>query len=114
MRRIRQIVTVATLVLALTSCVSFHHIAKHAQDIEAGMTKEEVKRIMGRADYRSFSGDSESWEYRKSQGCDYGVIVVHFINGRVTTMESFLEMRPNFPEQKKDKSISVKVGQTAE
>ncbi|MBR5989510.1 MAG: hypothetical protein IK003_08295 [Prevotella sp.] len=104
MNRITRNVAVATLVLTLSACGSYKSVASYTRHIEPNMTKEEVKSAVGKADYRSFEGNTERWEYRSRDIYDdFDVVIVEFVNGRVVAMDSFHEVHPKFPEPQKDK-----------
>lgn len=57
--------------------------------VHAGMTTEEVSRILGQPDYRRFNRDMEEWEYRKWLSGSDAVVIVSFEDGRVISMDSF-------------------------
>lgn len=57
--------------------------------VHAGMTAEEVGRILGQPDYRRFNRDVEEWEYRKWLSGSDAVVIVSFEDGRVVSMDSF-------------------------
>lgn len=104
MNRIMRNVAVATLVLALSACGSWKSVASYTSRIEPGMTIDEVSLAVGKADYRSFEGNTERWEYRSRDIYDdFDVVIVEFVNGRVVAMDSFHEVHPKFPEPQKDK-----------
>lgn len=59
--------------------------------LEKGMTKEEVVVLLGEPDFRRFNREREEWEYKKENPVtsEKKVIVVGFINNRVSNMNSF-------------------------
>lgn len=105
MKKMIRTVIVITLVLALNSCASLSTTSiKLSNSIEAGMTKEEVKAVMGNYHYRSFSGNTERWEYRTRNIIygSYDVVIISFVDQRVVAMDSFEEVYPKFIELEKD------------
>lgn len=59
-------------------------------EITPGMTSKEVMKIMGSPENRRFEGQYEEWEFRRTTYVgDSRVILVRFIDGKVTAMESF-------------------------
>lgn len=104
MKKLRKLTLVSVLAMALSSCASlFTNVADKAASIEVGMTKEEVTAKMGKPQYRRFDGNRDEWEYRSlAQHEDYDVVILHFYNGRVISMDSFRDMRHHFsPSEKK-------------
>ena len=108
MKKMIRTVIVITLVLALNSCASLFtpsvDYIELSSRIEAGMTKEEVKAVMGNYHYRSFSGNTERWEYRTRNIIygSYDVVIISFVDQRVVAMDSFEEVYPKFIELAKD------------
>jgi hypothetical protein len=88
------------LAASLVSCGSLlSSVAEKADKVHQNMTTDEVRSVMGRADYRRFDHDNEVWEYRtKLVDGDYDVVTIVFQNGKVTSLESFREFHPNFPD----------------
>lgn len=72
-----------------------------SDDIQPGMSMEEVQKAMGRRPhYRRFDELGEQWEYRKGPDIynDDRVMVIDFRDGHVSSMNSFVEHRPPKPE----------------
>ena len=87
--------------LSLTSCKSMlSTVADKVENIQPGMTMDDVRRVMGKPDYRRFEQNKEVWEYRTRLIVDgeYDVVIVMFNDGIVTSMDSFREIHPKFPE----------------
>ncbi|MBR6456624.1 MAG: outer membrane protein assembly factor BamE [Prevotella sp.] len=99
-------VIVITLVLALNSCASLFtpsvDYIELSSRIEAGMTQEEVKAVMGNYYFRSFSDNTERWEYRNRVYNASNVVVISFVDQRVVTMDSFQEVYQKIIEPKKE------------
>ena len=107
MKTLKQLSMMMVMAAMLSSCVTsfFTSLPKKSQQIEPGMTKQEVVNIMGNSQYRSFDGRYEQWEYRCTLGNnDWDVVKIEFTNGRVARMESYREVHPIFPEAPKDKN----------
>lgn len=93
---------VAVFAAMMSSCVTswFTQLSKQSQNIQPGMTKQEVVDILGKSSYRSFHDNHEQWEYRKSVGGnDWEVVRIDFTDGRVVSMDSFREIYHPFPEK---------------
>ncbi len=103
MKKIRRLALVSVLGMALCSCASmFTNVADKAASIEVGMTKEEVTSKMGAPQYRRFDGNRDEWEYRTLlNNDDYDVVIMHFHNGRVVSLDSYREVRHHFPHSEK-------------
>lgn len=59
--------------------------------IEKGMTKKEIVKLLGEPDFRRFDDQYEEWEYKKTHPLtqETKIIIVDFINERVSHMNSF-------------------------
>lgn len=55
--------------------------------IQSGMTKEQITKMMGKPDTRSFDGDSEVWQYIAKK--DGRIIEIGFNNNVVDKMNSY-------------------------
>lgn len=57
--------TLFTMLIALiiSSCSIFSSLNRKMMNIEKGMTKTEIKYMLGNPDYRNFDGDKEEWVY---------------------------------------------------
>jgi hypothetical protein len=100
------ILIVAVLTLLLTSCKSWYAtVTDNIDRVQLNMTMDEVREVMGKADYRSFERNEETWEYRtRVLDGDYDVVTIKFRDGIVISMNSFRELHPKFaapqPEKK--------------
>ena len=104
MKTIRKMALVGLLGAAMSSCAPLYTtLTVKAASIEVGMTKEEVKAKMGAPRYRRFDGNRDEWEYRTLYDADNDVVVLHFYNNRVVSMDSFRELRPHCPAPEKKK-----------
>lgn len=88
MRKLKQ-----TLLLALCLTVSSCGLTTSStiMKVQKGMSQEEVAHLLGTPDFRRFDGGTEQWEYSKmnmSTGTN-ATIIVDFIDGQVTNMDSF-------------------------
>lgn len=104
MKTIKQLSLIAVMAVLFTSCVTswFSSLSKNSQNIEPGMSKQEVIAILGKSSYRSFHDRYEQWEYRSHLGADdWDVVRIDFKDGRVVGMDSFREIHPQFPESPK-------------
>ena len=59
--------------------------------IQRGMSQEEVSHLLGKPDFRRFDNGSEQWEYTKTNMSTAAntVIIIDFVDGMVTNMDSF-------------------------
>ena len=100
------ILIVAVLTLLLTSCKSWYAtVTDNIDRVQLNMTMDKVREVMGKADYRSFERNEETWEYRtRVLDGDYDVVTIKFRDGIVISMNSFRELHPKFaapqPEKK--------------
>jgi hypothetical protein len=61
-------------------------------EVQQGMSRQNVEKILGKPDYRRFDGGGEEWEYHRISSVLYGnsiKIIVYFADGRVTGMDTF-------------------------
>jgi hypothetical protein len=66
--------------------------------VKVGMTQDEVITLFkGKPDYRRFQGSEEEWSYRRSSvlQSDYTMILIRFVDGKVTSMDSFRDPDTN-------------------
>lgn len=82
--------TICVSLLLVMSCICAE--AKPQDEVKRGMSKEEVRAILGKPDNTSFDPYSEQWEYYKSRGplkYDKMLYVVFDEADRVTHYSSF-------------------------
>ena len=105
MKTIKQLSMMMVMGVMLSGCAThwFTTLSKRSQEIEPGMTKQEVVNILGTSQYRSFHEQFEQWEYRSTLGGnDWDVVRIEFINGRVVSMDSHREIYHDLPENQKN------------
>ena len=83
---------------ALISCVSTRSTSKISR-IELGMSKEDIRKLLGNPVYRHAWQDGEQWGYHKQVGEIAGpeqvLLVVSFDgNGRVAQLETMRDSPP--------------------
>ena len=83
---------------ALISCVSTRSTSKISR-IEFGMTREDIRKLLGNPVYRNAWQDGEQWGYHKQVGEIAGpeqvLLVVSFDgNGRVAQLETMRDSPP--------------------
>ena len=97
-RKICKTVALFCMPMLLGACSLFKPtLTGWSDDIQRGMTMEEVEKAMGsRPQFRRFDDLGEQWEYRRGPSIynDDHVMVIDFRDGRVTGMYSFVEHRP--------------------
>ena len=79
-----------TLWVILGSCSTYYVSNKQVMEVQQGMSRQNVEKILGKPDYRRFDGGGEEWEYHRISSVLYGnsiKIIVYFADGRVTGME---------------------------
>lgn len=90
---IRQTIMWLVLAMSLTSCSSLFYELKadSLQNIEKGMSKQDVTKILGEPQYRRFDRDLDEWEYTKGIAGVVGdaTIIVSFEDNKVVAMDSF-------------------------
>ncbi len=72
------------------------------QQIYAGMSQDEVTKLLGNPSYRRINHGREEWEYRKwfkNLDDNKTVIVVGFEDGKLTYLDSFKELTEKDLEQ---------------
>lgn len=86
----KKMITMAMVLFAaisLSSCgVNMHLTKKNMMRIEEGMTKQEVKGILGSPENRRFDQGRENWEYIAMDG---KVFQVFFYDDRVVGLDTF-------------------------
>ena len=81
-----------TLWVILGSCSTYYVSNKQVMEVQQGMSRQNVEKILGKPDYRRFDGGGEEWEYHRISSVLYGnsiKIIVYFADGRVTGMDTF-------------------------
>ncbi|MGH8293413.1 MAG: outer membrane protein assembly factor BamE domain-containing protein [Gammaproteobacteria bacterium] len=71
---IRWAFLILTVILFEAGCASLSH---HVEQLEPGMSKQQVLSIMGEPANRSFRGTNEAWQYQEVVGfgqCQYTTI----------------------------------------
>ncbi|MHB9055370.1 MAG: DUF4476 domain-containing protein [Paludibacteraceae bacterium] len=76
------------IALIISSCSIFSSLNRKMMNIEKGMTKTEIKYMLGNPDYRNFDSDKEEWVYVEPDKD----LIVGFYNERV---ESMTTLPPN-------------------
>ena len=51
-----------TLWVILGSCSTYYVSNKQVMEVQQGMSRQNVEKILGKPDYRRFDGDGEEWE----------------------------------------------------
>lgn len=88
MKNLMRIILILFAVISLNSCgMGLSLTKKNMMSVEKGMSKAEVKSILGTPDDRSFDGDDEGWRY--FSGVYVRTFVVHFYGDRVVGLETF-------------------------
>ncbi|WP_288150288.1 DUF4476 domain-containing protein [Phocaeicola sartorii] len=84
MRRLNQALVALAICALVSSCglTASNAIMK----VQRGMFQEEVSQLLGSPDFRRFDNGSEQWEYTTAAN---KVIIIDFIDGMVTNMDSF-------------------------
>ncbi len=81
-----------TLWVILGSCSTYYVSNKQVMEVQQGMSRQNVEKILGKPDYRRFDGGGEEWESHRISSVLYGnsiKIIVYFADGRVTGMDTF-------------------------
>ena len=100
----KTIVFILMSMTLLCSCGSIKsvNIARHATEIQAGMTISEVQSIMGKPDYRRFDAARNNWEQWEYTGMFFDsardIVIIDFRDGLVVSMNSFSEQKQVLPE----------------
>ena len=77
---------VALICFIIAGCASFK---AQTNRIEIGMTKQQVTNIMGQPLDRTFSGNTETWYYRRaSLPGPWSQVWIYFTDGRVSSMRT--------------------------
>ena len=94
----KNIVSLLLILFLCISCSSLGFVtSKSLQDIQNGMTPQEVSSVMrGGPDYRRFVNGREQWEYRRYNTNNERIIVlINFYDGHVVGLDSFPDMESN-------------------
>lgn len=86
------IILILALGLVVSSCFTSYVSNSKVMGVTRGMLHQDVESILGKPDYRRFDGALEEWEYHKISSVVYATpmtIIVSFIDGRVTGMDTF-------------------------
>lgn len=81
----------AFLMFVVMSCGLMSNFSSSTMmDIQKGMTQQEVSKLLGKPNHRSFNENSEMWEYRGyTTATTYSVMEIVFEDGRVVEMNTF-------------------------
>lgn len=96
----RTFIALLLVICSFTLCSCASLTGKSAiMKIEKGMTKNDVVGLLGQPDFRRFDEQFEEWEYKKENPItsDRKIIVVTFLNGKVSNMNSFNGEIPSTP-----------------
>lgn len=98
MKKIHVLIVLSILIL-FTSCgMTNTFLSSHKlQEIQLGMTRQEVKNVLGTFDYRRFNGDSEEWEFHRYMDAGWSIVIVEFVDGKVASMDTFERPVPPAP-----------------
>lgn len=82
---------VAAAVIELSACASMGHnsISQRSMAVEAGMSAQDVRQILGQPWRRSFKADNQAWQYEQIAGighCTY--LTVWFQDEKVIGLTS--------------------------
>lgn len=96
MKTLKEIISLLLLSVCISGCASLFTNKELLMGIHKGMLQQEVRKDLGKPDYRRFNGDLEEWEYRKDIWGNAGntIIVIGFIDGRVVRLDSFSDDIP--------------------
>ena len=61
-----------TLWVILGSCSTYYISNKQVMEVQQGMSRQNVEKILGKPDYRRFDGGGEEWEYHRISSVLYG------------------------------------------
>lgn len=92
MKKINKFLAVASLATMCVSCGSLATLfSDPTMEIQLGMTRDEVIRLMGQPTFRSLTEDYEELGYSQNYSTsDYIRITnIQFVNGRVAAMDSY-------------------------
>ena len=54
-----------TLWVIASSCSTYYVSNKQVMEVQQGMSRQNVERILGKPDYRRFDGNTEEWEFHR-------------------------------------------------
>lgn len=95
MKKTIAILMIFFAVISLSSCgVNLSLTKKNMMRIEEGMSKQEVKSILGGPENRSFDRGRESWEYIS---VDSKYFIVYFYENKVIGMDTFHKEEEHCP-----------------
>lgn len=108
----KQILWLAAIGITLSSCSvtpgSIHHSA--LMDINKGMTKGEINKLIGQPNFRRFDNNLEQWEYQKGGLGHTKYLIIEFQNDTVKSLDSFNEISKGTSVGKMDtKRVSLHV-----
>lgn len=86
------IIVILTLWMVAGSCSTYYVSNRKVMEVQQGMPQQNVEKILGKPDYRRFDGDIEEWEFHRVSSAVYATsirIIVFFVDGRVTGMDTF-------------------------
>lgn len=93
MRRFKQTFLACSLCTLMSSCGSTLTLKNNNDfmQVKQGMTQTEIRDILGKPSYQRFNENIEQWEYQKTHAISgqETTILVDFIDGRVSSMDSF-------------------------
>ena len=93
MKNLMKAITMATLLVAMTSCGLYDTAGQRAQlmeNLHEGMTKREVVAILGNPEFRRSNNGIEQWEFHKTHFSGaQTVILLDFRNDKVISFDSY-------------------------
>lgn len=99
----RKVILGLLVALCMISCgVS----RKKIDRIQPGQTSEDVRRILGRPDYRGFERERSEWRYR----VDDGMWLIFFENDRVVALDFVERGQYGYPEGPSAGGVGISVG----
>lgn len=78
--------------MMVSSCFTSYVSSNQVMQVQQGMSRQDVEKILGKPDLRRFDGDMEEWEFYRVSSALYGStmrIIVHFVDGTVASMDTF-------------------------
>lgn len=87
------------LLWSCSSSLTFRGRQNLLSGVEAGMTKEEILKLLGEPDFRRFDGNFQEWEYRKVHALtgEKTIVFVNFERNRVVSVDSYDGNTPPYP-----------------
>lgn len=86
-----QLILALLLVVLFSSCYTSKISYKKMNNIQRGMSPEEVIAILGEPNYRSFDDKGEMLEFRDSEYGTAKVAKIRFVDNKVVEMQSYLD-----------------------